>query len=109
MAVKEGVRTNLPLNNIPTLYINYRAALCTTDRDHLQGKDAKIDGTDFQIATPGELNRVSKKVRQSLGLAPHRVTNNETAMDKSQTSWNGYNNLDYQLPDGAQYNVLIRK
>ena len=79
-----------------------------TVKDHLQGKDAQIDGTDFQIATAPEINRVSRELRQSLGLTPEKVTNNETKMNKQQTSWNGYNHINYQLPDGAQYNVLVK-
>jgi LCP family protein required for cell wall assembly len=108
-AAKDGVRTDLPLNHLSSLYINYHSAMDHTRKDHLQGKDAQIDGTDFQIATAGEINRVSRELRQSLDLPPHRVVNNETRMNKEQTNWNGYNHLDYHLPDGAQYNVLIKK
>lgn len=107
-AAKDGVRTDLPLNHLSRLYITYRPALNQTSKDQLHGKDAQIDGTDFQIATASEINRVSRKLRQSLGLSPHRVVNNETRMNKLQTSWNGYNQLDYRLPGNAQYNVLVK-
>lgn len=107
-AAKDGVRTDLPLNNVTTIYLNYHSAMNKTVKDHLQGKDAQIDGTDFQIATAPEINRVSRELRQSLGLTPEKVTNNETKMNKQQTSWNGYNHINYQLPDGAQYNVLVK-
>ncbi|MGM9891439.1 LCP family protein [Limosilactobacillus sp.] len=107
-AAQDGVRTDLPLDHLSRLYLNYRSAMDQTHKDHLQGKDAQIDGTDFQIATAGEINRVSKELRQSLGLSPHHVVNNETRMNKHQTNWNGYNQLDYRLPGNAQYNVLIR-
>lgn len=107
-AAKDGVRTDLPLNSVTTLYLNYHPAMNKTVKDHLQGKDAKIDGTDFQIATAPEINRVSRELRQSLGLAPIKVVNNETKMNRQQTSWNGYNQVDYQLPAGAQYNVLVK-
>lgn len=107
-AAKDGVRTDLPLNNISTLYLNYHSAMDHTTKDHLQGKDAQIDGTDFQIATASEINRVSSKLRKSLDLTPEKVSNNETRMNKHQPTWNGYNQLDYRLPGGAQYNVLIK-
>lgn len=107
-AVKDGVRTDLPLDNITNLYLNYHSAMDYTVKDHLQGKDAQIDGTDFQIATAPEINRVSRELRKSLDLSPKKVTNNETKMNKLQTTWNGYNRLDYHLPNGAQYNVLVK-
>ena len=79
-----------------------------TSKDHLQGKDAQIDGTDFQIATASEINRISRKLRQSLDLPVHHVVNNETRMNRDQATWNSYDQLDYRLPDNAQYNVWVR-
>ena len=108
-AAKDGVRTDLPLNHLSSLYINYHSAMGHTSKDHLQGKDAQIDGNDFQIATASEINHVSKELCQSLDLPFHRVVNNETRMNKDQKSWNGYYQLNYHLPDGAHYNVLIQK
>lgn len=107
-SAKDGVRTDLPLNHISNLYLSYHSAMDKTVKDQLQGKDAQIDGTDFQIATASEINRVSKELRLSLGLKPKTIHNSETAMNKLQTSWDGYNNLAYQLPNGAQYNELIK-
>lgn len=108
LAAQDGVRTDLPLNHVSTLYISYHSAMRRVVKDHLQGKNAQIDGTDFQIATSPEINRISREIRLSLGLKPERVTNDETAMNKLQTTWNGYNDIDYQLPAGAQYNVLMK-
>lgn len=109
LATKDGVRTDMPINNIVPLYLNYHQAMDSTERTHLQGKDAVIDGTSFQIATPKELNKTSKAVRSSLGLEPTTVTNNETAMYYQQTHWNGYNNLAFQLPHNARYNVFEQR
>lgn len=71
---------------------------------HFQGQDAMIDGTAFQIASPKEINRVSKLVRKELGLKPKKVVNHETKMYKSQPNYNGYNKTDFILPGGASYN-----
>lgn len=103
--IKDGVRTDVPVNNLASLYLNYRAAMNNVQRDHLQDKDATIEGVSFQIATPGELNRVSKEVATSLDLSPQKVNNSETAMDREQTTWDGYRNLEFRLPHHAHYNT----
>lgn len=106
VATADGVRTNLPINNVATLYLNYHTAMTHVAKDHLQGKDAVIDGTDFQIATPAEINRVSNRINTALGRpTTGPIHNHEIALYHSQTSWNGYNHLAFTLPHGAQYNV----
>jgi LCP family protein required for cell wall assembly len=105
LAIQEGVRTDLPVNKITALYLNYHPAMNKTVKDHLQGKDAIIEQTSFQIAPPREINRVSKLARRSLDLAPKgKISNYETAMYNEQTTWNGYNHLKFTLPNGAKYN-----
>lgn len=71
---------------------------------HFEGKNATISGTSFQIAVPKEINRVSKLVRTALGLKFSKVTNNETKLYNMQTNYDGYNNVDFVLPNGASYN-----
>lgn len=104
-AVKDDVRTDIPLDSFTTLYKNYLPAMSSSENDCLRGKDAEIDGVDFQIATPDEINRVSRNVRKALGLKPIEVINAETKLVEMQTSWNGYNDLDFTLPNGAKYNT----
>ena len=106
LATKDGVRTDMPINNIVPLYLNYHKAMDNTERLHLQGKDAIIEGTSFQIATPKEMNKTSKVIRSSLDLDSTTVDNNETAMYHQQTHWNGYNKLAFRLPNNARYNVF---
>ncbi|WP_251716705.1 LCP family protein [Lactobacillus agrestimuris] len=106
VAVKDGVRTDLPLDDLSILYKNYANAMNSTQQEQLIGKDAQVDGIDFQIATPNEINRISKQVRHSMGIRPVNVSNNETELVQLQTSWNGYNNLNFTLPNGAKYNQL---
>ena len=103
-AVGDGVKTNIPIDDIATLYGNYHSAMNNISTYHFQGKDATIDGVSFQIASPKEINRISKLVRKQLGLKPVTVNNHETRMYKSQPSYDGYNNTDFILSGGASYN-----
>lgn len=103
-AVGDGVKTNIPIDDIATLYGNYHSAMNNVTTYHFQGQDAMIDGASFQIASPKEINRVSKLVRKALGLKPVKVVNHETKMYKSQPNYDGYNNTDFILPGGASYN-----
>lgn len=104
LATKDGVRTDMPINNIVPLYLNYHTAMNKTNRTHLQGKDAIIEGTSFQIATPKELNKTSATIRSSLNLNSVTVNNNETTMYHQQTNWDGFHNLNFRLPNNARYN-----
>ena len=103
-AVGDGVKTNIPIDDIATLYGNYHGAMDNVKTYHFQGQNATIDGVSFQIASPKEINRVSKLVRKQLGLKPKTVVNHETKMYKSQPNFDGYNNTDFILPGGASYN-----
>lgn len=103
-AVGDGVKTNIPIDDIATLYGNYHAAMNNVSTYHFQGQDAMIDGVAFQIASPKEINRVSKLVRKELGMKSVKVNNHETRMYKSQPDYDGYNHTDFILPGGASYN-----
>ncbi|QZN92588.1 LCP family protein [Limosilactobacillus panis] len=103
-AVGDGVKANIPIDDIATLYGNYHSAMNNVTTYHFQGQNAMIDGASFQIASPKEINRVSKLVRKELGLKPKKVVNHETKMYKSQPNYNGYNKTDFILPGGASYN-----
>lgn len=103
-AVGDGVKTNIPVDDIATLYGNYHGAMENVKTYHFQGQDATIEGVSFQIASPKEINRISKLIRKQLGLKPKKVVNHETRMYKSQPTYNGYSNTDFILPGGASYN-----
>ena len=94
----------LVIDDIATLYGNYHSAMDNVSTYHFQGQNATIDGVSFQIASPKEINRVSKLIRKALDLKPVKVNNHETRMYKSQPSYDGYNNTDFILPGGASYN-----
>lgn len=104
-AVKDGVKTNIPVDDIATLYGNYHVAMNNVSTYHFQGQDATIDGVSFQIASPKEINRISRLIRKQLNLKPKKVVNHETKMYKSQPLYDGVTNTDFILPGGATYNV----
>ena len=104
-AVGDGVKTNIPIDDIATLYGNYHGAMDNVKTYHFQGQDATIDGVSFQIASPKEINQVSKLIRKQLGLKPKKVVNHETRMYRSQPNYDGYNNTNFILPGGASYNT----
>lgn len=79
-AVGDGVKTNVPINDIEPLYDNYHPAMAHVKTDHLQGEDANYQNTSYQMANPKEIRRASKVVREQLGLDPQAVVNNETDM-----------------------------
>lgn len=104
-AAKQGVRTNIPVNSLATLYANYHKSMKHVKTYHFQGLNATIDKTSFQIASPKEINRVSKLIRTALGLKYSKVTNNETAMYDNQSNYDGITNVNFILPNNAEYNV----
>lgn len=104
-AVKDGIKTNVPIDNVAALYTNYRVAMQNVTTYHLQGQNAMIDGAAFQIAPPKELNRISRLVRAQLGLPAVQVNNYETRMYRAQHGFNGGSNQDFVLPGGASYNT----
>lgn len=104
-AVRDGVKTNIPLDSISVLYGNYRPAMNHVKSYHFQGQNATIDGASFQIASPKEINRVSKLIRTQLGLKTITVDNNETRMYRMQKNYNGVTKTDFVLPGNAEYNV----
>ncbi|MEY8442605.1 LCP family protein [Lactobacillaceae bacterium 24-114] len=103
-AVKDGIKTNIPIDDIATLYGNYHAAMDNVKTYHFKGQDATIDGVSFQIASTKEINRISKLIRKQLGLKAKKVVNHETKMYDSQPSYDGYENTNFILPGGAVYN-----
>lgn len=77
-AIGDGVKTNVPINDIEYLYDNYHTAMKHVTTYHLQEEDANVNNISYQLATPKELNRVSKLIRHQLNLSNDPVVNNET-------------------------------
>ena len=101
---KDGLKTDVPINSIATLYANYHNSMNNVKTVQFQGEDATIDGTSFQIASTKEINRVSKLIKKAEGKETTTVSNYATKMYDNQTNFDGYNNVYFVLPDGASYN-----
>ena len=101
---KDGLKTDVPINSIATLYANYHNSMNNVKTVQFQGKDATIDGTSFQIASTKEINRVSKLIKKAEGKETTTVSNYATKMYDNQTNFDGYNNVYFVLPDSASYN-----
>ena len=56
-----------------------------------------------------EMQRLSDNTRQALGLTKVKVNNIQTKMNDMQTNWNGYNNVNYVLPNDAQVYIPVNK
>lgn len=104
-AFGDGVKTNVPENEIKLLYQTYLPALKHVQREHFKGQNATIEGVSFQIASTSEINRVSKLLRKQLGLKLHKVINHETRMYDSQPDYKGNNDSLFILPGHAKYNM----
>ncbi len=103
--IGDGVRTDLPVNNVSGLYWKYHSSLKQTRRRVLRFRDAEIQGTAFQIATVTELRKGSNFIRRTLGMKSlSTIEYEESQLNHNQTNWNGYNQLEFMLPHGAKYN-----
>lgn len=101
---KDGLKTDVPINSIATLYANYHNAMNNVKTVQFQGENATIDGASFQIASTKEINRVSKIIKKAQNKQVTTVSNYATKMYDNQTNFDGYNNVSFELPDGASYN-----
>lgn len=83
------VKTNLTFGDMTSLAINYRGAASNIPSGYIQGHDATISGTSFQIASTEELQKWSNKLRKSLGLSTQTLTNQETRQNSLNETYNG--------------------
>lgn len=83
------VKTNLTFGDMTSLAINYRSAASNISSGYIQGHDATIAGTSFQIASTEELQKWSNKLRKSLGLSTQTLTNQETRQNSLNENYNG--------------------
>lgn len=63
--LSKSLATNLTFDDMMTVYQQYSDATKHIKSDHLQGRNATIDGSSYQVASTKELQRVSNKARRS--------------------------------------------
>ncbi|GHV97963.1 transcriptional regulator [Lactobacillus nasalidis] len=83
------VKTNLTFGDMTSLAINYRAAASNISSGYIQGHDATISSTSFQIASTAQLQKWSNKLRKNLGLPTQTLTNQETRQNSLNETYNG--------------------
>nr|WP_239690523.1 LCP family protein [Loigolactobacillus backii] len=99
--VKKNIQTDISFGDMTAMAKSYRAAGDTIKSDQLQGQDATINGGSYQIASTKELNRVSKKLRNQLGLSAAKVANKEVSMNKANPYFDGVNYTTYNVETDA--------
>jgi LCP family protein required for cell wall assembly len=86
-SVESNLRTNLSFDEMVSVFSNYRGAIKTIKQDHIQGVEAIIDGSSYQVVSTKELQRASDETRGSLGLDHAVLDNFETQQNARNTSF----------------------
>lgn len=86
-SVSSSVRTDLSFDDMVGIAKYYRNCSTHIDSDHIQGTEAMINGSSYQIASTEELNRISKKIRNQLGLKATKLNNAETRLNAVNTDY----------------------
>lgn len=67
-SVEPNIKTDLTYDDMMAIATNYRSSGKKIDSYVLQGEDAMIDGSAYQVATPEEKQKTSNNIRKHLGL-----------------------------------------
>lgn len=95
--VQNNLQTDLSFSDMKGLAANYRSAATNMVSDQLQGQDAYINGSSYQIASTKEINRISKKLRKQLNLSAETISNKETELNKANPYFDGVTNTTYTI------------
>ncbi|ANZ65373.1 transcriptional regulator [Secundilactobacillus paracollinoides] len=68
VSISDEMKTDLTRSDMLKLALNYRKAGKNVSSDHAQGVGEEIGGQDFEVVSKTEQQRVSNKLRKSLGL-----------------------------------------
>lgn len=99
-SISNSMSTNLSLDDITALIQYYRGASKNMDSDHLQGHGTLIDGISYEVAPTKELQRVSDKLRTSVGQDKEKINNVETRQNKMNVTKNGF---DFKAKTNQNY------
>ncbi|UQS82039.1 LCP family protein [Bombilactobacillus folatiphilus] len=90
-SISNSMSTNLSLDDITALVQYYRGASKNIDSDHLQGMGTLIDNVSYEVAPTKELQRVSNKLRTSVGENKEELSNTETRQNYYNKTRNNFN------------------
>ncbi len=94
-ALEPNVRTDVPFSQLVRGGLKYRHNMDHISSKQLQGTDAWINGSSYQIATTAALNKTSSELRQELALPAKKVNNEETKLNALNPTFDGKNSQLY--------------
>lgn len=95
-----SIKTNIRFDSFISIFKNYRDCSNNMSNDYLHGNGAMIGDASYQVMSNKELNRVSKILREQLGLEYVELDNNETYQNSrnKQFDWlSGNQNQPYYI------------
>ncbi|MFL2029898.1 LCP family glycopolymer transferase [Loigolactobacillus zhaoyuanensis] len=94
-ALEPNVRTDIVFKDLVRGGLNYRQNASHIASQHLQGADAWINGSSYQIATTAALSKTSTALRRELDLPQKQVDNEETRLNALNPTFDGKNSQLY--------------
>lgn len=99
--VQQNFRSNISLNNMVSIYNNYKGTLGNLKQDQMVGTGAMIKGSSYQIPSTQTLQKFSDEVRTNLGLKTVPLSNEVTRQNALNTgfNWEASSNPEYVIYD----------
>lgn len=97
-SLSKQTQTDLTFNDLTALAQNYRAAIKHIKTTHLQGTSETLAGQSMEVASQGELQRVTNYIRRGLGLG-HKKTGKIAVMTTDTTSSDTTSAMTTTSPD----------
>lgn len=94
-ALEPNVRTDVPFKYIVTGGLKYWQNATNISSKQLQGSDAWINGSSYQIATTAALTKTSNALRRELQLPAKQIDNEETRLNALNPTFDGKNSQLY--------------
>ncbi len=102
-SISSSMSTDLAMGDITALIQYYRGAAKDMGSDYLHGHSVTIDGQAFEVAPTDELQRVSDRLRTSVGKKKTKLNNTETRLNRMNVE---KNNFDFDSSDNQQQYII---
>lgn len=90
------ISTDLTTSQIDQIILKYHSSGKTMDFNQLQGRNAWINGSSYQILPTDTMQQASDKLRENLGLSTQTLNNTETQLNaKNKTFFENEDDTDY--------------
>lgn len=90
------ISTDLTTSQIDQIILKYHGSAKTMDFNQLQGRNAWINGSSYQILPTETMQQASDKLRDNLGLSAQTLNNAETQLNaKNKTFFENEDDTDY--------------